>query len=224
MPERMSTEMALRVIIADDDAFARRVIKGALQAAGVTVVAEATHGHEAVELSLYYRPDVVVMDVVMPGLDGILATRRILKTNPDQLVVALTGGDEDELGLLALQAGAVGFLSKDADVDALPRALEGVRAGEAGVSREMTGRLIEQFRGTADRSAGLRPIKSPLTAREWQIIDLLKPGQSPDDVAQTLDLSPETVRSHIKNVMRRLDVHTRAEALAAAERLRTANP
>ena len=128
----MSTEMALRVIIADDDAFARRVIKGALQAAGVTVVAEATHGHEAVELSLCYRPDVVVMDVVMPGLDGILATRRILKTNPDQLVVALTGGHEDELGLLALRAGAVGFLSKDADIDALPRALEGVRAGEAG--------------------------------------------------------------------------------------------
>ena len=118
--------LPLRVIIADDDAFARRVIKGALQAAGMTVVAEAKNGHEAVELGLHYRPDIVVMDVVMPGLDGILATRRILKANPDQLVVALTGGDEDELGLLALRAGAVGFLSKDADIDALPRALEGV--------------------------------------------------------------------------------------------------
>ena len=151
---RMSTEVMLRVIIADDDAFARRVIKGALQAAGMTVVAEAKDGHEAVELSLHYRPDIVVMDVVMPGLDGILATRRILKANPDQLVVALTGGDEDELGLLALRAGAVGFLAKDADIGALARALEGVRRGEAAVSREMTRRLIERFRGAAERLVG----------------------------------------------------------------------
>ena len=125
----MSAERPLRVIIADDDAFARRVIKGALQDAGMTVVAEATDGDEAVELGLHYRPDVMVMDVVMPGLDGILATRRILRANPDQLVVVLTGGGDDEFGLLALRAGAVGFLSKDMDVNALPRALEGVLRG-----------------------------------------------------------------------------------------------
>jgi DNA-binding NarL/FixJ family response regulator len=136
----MSAETSLRVIIADDDAFARRVIKGALQAVDVTVVAEATNGDEAVELSLHYEPDVVVMDAVMPGLDGILAIRRILRAHPDQLVVVLTGGGDDELGLLALRAGAVGFLSKDADVDTLPRALRGVRRGEAAVSREMTQR------------------------------------------------------------------------------------
>ena len=219
----MSTEVLLGVIIADDDPFARRVIKGVLQAAGMTVVAEAKDGHEAVELSLHYRPDIVVMDVVMPGLDGILATRRILEANPDQLVVALTGGDEGELGLLALRAGAVGFLSKHADIDALSRALEGVRRGEAAVSREMTRRLIERFRGAAEGSSGLRPIKSPLTAREWQVIDLLKSDRSPDNVAETLVVSPETVRSHIKNIMRKLDVHTRADAVAAAERLRLAS-
>ena len=216
--------MSLRVIIADDDAFARRVIKGALQAVGVTVVAEATDGDEAVQLSLHYRPDVVVMDAVMPGLDGILATRRILRANPDQLVVVLTGGGDDELGLLALRAGAVGFLSKDADVDALPRALEGVRRGEAAVSREMTRRLVERFRAAPHGSSGLRPIKSPLTAREWEVIDLLKPGHSPDEVAEALVLSPETVRSHVKNIMRKLEVHSRADAVAAAERLRIARP
>jgi DNA-binding NarL/FixJ family response regulator len=220
----MSAETALRVVIADDDAFARRVIRGALQAVGVTVVAEAGNGDEAVELSLRYQPDVVVMDAVMPGLDGILATRRILRANPDQLVVVLTGGGDDDLGLLALQAGAVGFLSKDADVDALPRALEGVRRGEAAVSREMTRRLIQRFRAAPDGSSGLRPIKSPLTAREWEVIDLLKPGHSPDEVAQALVLSPETVRSHVKNIMRKLDVHSRADAVAAAERLRIASP
>jgi NarL family two-component system response regulator LiaR len=143
---------------------------------------------------------------------------------PDQLVVVLTGSGDDELGLLALRAGAVGFLSKDADVDTLPRALEAVRRGEAAVSREMTRRLIELFRGAPDGSSGLRPIKSPLTAREWEVIDLLKPGQSPDEVAQTLVLSPETVRSHVKNIMRKLDVHSRADAVTAAERLRIAGP
>jgi len=219
----MSTEERLRVIIADDDPFARRVIKGALQAAGLIVVAEAKDGNEAVELAVYYRPDVVIMDVVMPGVDGILATRRILKQVPDQLVVVLTGSAEEELGLLALEAGAVGFLSKDADIDALPRALDGVRRGEGAISREMTRRLMDRFRGPGG-SSGLRPIKSPLTAREWEVIDLLKPGQSTDQVADTLVLSPETVRSHIKNIMRKLGVHSRADAVAAAERLRLATP
>lgn len=216
----MSTDGPLRVIIADDDPLARRMIKGALQAAGVTVVAEAKDGHEAVELGLHYEPDIVLMDVVMPGLDGLLATRQLLKANPDQRVVVLTGGDEGELGLLALRAGAVGFLSKHIDIEALPRALQGVRGGEAAVSRDMTRRLIERFRETSNGSSGLRPIKSPLTAREWEVIELLKSDRSPDDVARTLVLSTETVRSHIKNVMRKLDVHSRADAVAATERLR----
>jgi two-component system, NarL family, response regulator LiaR len=220
----MSAEAPLRVIIADDDPLARRVIKGALQAAGVTVVAEAKDGHEAVELVVYYRPDVVVMDVVMPKLDGVLATRRILKQIPDQLVVVLTGAADDELGLLVLEAGAVGFLSKDVDIDALPRALEGVRRGEAAVSRTLTRRLIERVRGAAGGSSGLRPINSPLTSREWEVIDLLKPGQSTDHVADTLVVSTETVRSHIKNIMRKLQVHSRADAVAAAEQLRIATP
>jgi NarL family two-component system response regulator LiaR len=186
VPARMSTDGPLRVIIADDDPLARRMIKGALQAAG----------------------------------DGLLATRQLLKANPDQRVVVLTGGDEGELGLLALRAGAVGFLSKHIDIEALPRALQGVRGGEAAVSRDMTRRLIERFRETSNGSSGLRPIKSPLTAREWEVIELLKPDRSPDDVARTLVLSTETVRSHIKNVMRKLDVHSRADAVAATERLR----
>ena len=94
-----------------------------LQAAGLTVIAEAKNGREPVQLALHYRPDVVVMDVVMPELDGILATRQILRARPSQLIVVLTGEDENEFGLQALQAGAVGFLSKEADIEALPRTL-----------------------------------------------------------------------------------------------------
>src|SRR4051794_41933399 len=98
------------------------------------------------------------MDVVMPRVDGILATRRILKQVPDQLVVVLTGSAEEELGLLALEAGAVGVLSKDADIDALPRALDGVRRGEGAISRPKTRRPLDPVRGAGGPS-GLRPVK-----------------------------------------------------------------
>jgi DNA-binding NarL/FixJ family response regulator len=216
----------LRAVIADDDPFARRVIKDALTESGVLVIAEARSGREAVEFALYYRPDVVIMDVVMPGLDGILATRQILKIVPDQLVIVLTGvGDvEDELGLLAVRAGAAGFLSKDVDIDALPRTLKGVRAGEAAISRRLTKRLIEQLRSAPGGSSGMRPVKSPLTAREWEVIDLLKATRSTDEIAAELVLSTETVRTHVKNILRKLKVRSRQEAVAAADRMRNTMP
>ena len=188
------------------------------------VVAEARDGREAVELGLYYRPDVIVMDVVMPRLDGLLATRRILKEVPDQIIVVLSGVGEDEVGLAALRAGAAGFISKDVDIDALPRTLGAVHAGEAAISRAMTRRVIETFRSAARDGSGLRPIHGPLTARVWQIVELLAPGHSTDHIADVLVVSTETVRSHVKNIMRKLGVHSRADAVAAAERLRNAPP
>jgi two-component system nitrate/nitrite response regulator NarL len=216
----VSAKRPLRVIIADDDSFARHLIKGALRKAGMTVVAEAGDGREAVELGLHYRPDIILMDVVMPGLDGILATRKILKQNPDQLVVVLTGAGEEEFGLLALRAGAVGFLSKQIEIDALPQALVAVRNGEGAISRAMTRHLIEQFREGPGESSGLRPVRGPLTTREWEVIELLTPGNSTGQIADALVLSPETVRSHLKNIMRKLGVHSRADAVAAVARLR----
>jgi DNA-binding NarL/FixJ family response regulator len=131
----MSADTPLRVVIADDDACARRLIKRALQARGMTVVAEAEDGRQAVALGLLHRPDVVVLDVVMPGLDGILATHRILNADPDLLVVVLTGTGEDELGLQALRAGAVGLIPKDEDLDALARAVERAGRGEWAIAR-----------------------------------------------------------------------------------------
>jgi NarL family two-component system response regulator LiaR len=219
-----STGEPLRAVIADDDPFARMVIKDVLQGAGVRVIAEASNGRQAVEYVLYYRPDVVVMDVVMPELDGIMATRQILKEIPEQLIIMLTGaGDEDdELGLQALRAGASGFLSKEVDIEALPRALDGVRRGEAAVSRRMTKRLIERLRHTPGGAAGMRPVKSPLTPREWEVIDLLRAAKSTEEIAQTLVLSTETVRSHVKNILRKLGVRSREDAVAAAEKMRNA--
>jgi two-component system, NarL family, response regulator LiaR len=212
----------LRAVIADDDPFARKVVKDVLEHAGVIVVAEARDGHQAVELTLRHRPDVVVMDVVMPGFDGVMATRRIRRELPEQLVIVLTGaGSEgDELALLALRAGAAGFLSKDLEIEALPRAIEGLRRGQAAISRKLTLSLIERLRETPSGSSGLRPIKSPLTAREWEVIDLLKESKTTDQIADELVLSPETIRSHVKNILRKLKVRSRQEAILVADEMR----
>jgi len=214
----------MRVIVADDDPFARRMIKDALQRADVIVIAEAHNGYEAVELCLHYRPDVVVMDVVMPEIDGIAATRRILKEIPEQRVVMLTSTDEEEMGMLGLRAGAVGFLSKDLDIDVLPRVLRGALDGEAVISRRMGMRLVEHLRRTPEGATGMRPVKSPLTAREWEVIDLLYEGMTTERIAESLVLSSETVRSHVKNILRKLNARSRAEAVEAAQRMRGAPP
>ena len=131
----MSADAPLRVVIADSDAFARRLTKHALQARGMTVVAEARDGREAVRFGLIHRPDLMVVDVVMPVLDGIRATREILNADPELLVVVLTGAGEDELGLQALRAGAAAVVPEDADLDALARAVEAAGRGEWAIAR-----------------------------------------------------------------------------------------
>lgn len=212
--------MSLRVIITDDDPMARRVVRDALQNAGITVIAEATNGREAIELASHYKPDVLLMDVVMPGMDGVDATREAVVAVPDTKVVVLTAYDDDDLGLLALRAGAAGFLSKAIDIEDLPQALTGAIADEAVVSPRLTMRLVEHLRRVREDTTGMRPVVSPLTDREWEVLDLLCRGRSTEAVADTLVLSPETVRSHIKNLLRKLGVNTRAEAIEMARHIR----
>jgi len=218
--DREDEPKPVRVIVADDDAFARRVVRTALQDAGIIVAAEAGTGTQAVELTLFYEPDLVLMDVVMPGLDGISAMRNILRSRPDQLIILLTSAD-DEVGLVGLQAGAFGFLNKDLNIDALPRAVFGAMAGEAAISRSMGTRLLTQFRRNAPSvSAGMRPVRSELSSREWEVLDLLCERKTTDAMATELFLSPETVRSHIKAIYRKLEVNSRDGAIARAEELR----
>jgi NarL family two-component system response regulator LiaR len=210
----------VRVVIADDDPLARRVIRGVLEKAGMVVLAEASNGREAVELSLYHRPDAVLMDTVMPGIDGIAATRRIVNSDPDQRVVMLTGADDDAMALLALRVGASGYLSKHLELDALPRALQGTLDGEAAISRQLGMRLVEQLRRTPEGMVGMRPVRSRLTSREWEVLDLLSAGKPTDEIADALVLASATVRSHLKAIYRKLEVSSRDEAVAKADRLR----
>jgi two-component system, NarL family, response regulator LiaR len=210
----------LRVIVADDDALVRRVLRDVLQRAGIVVIAEAAGGREAVELTLYYKPDIVLMDLLMPGTDGIAATREILAGLPGAKVVMISSSEDEELGLLTLRMGACGYLSKSVNIESIPRALRAAHDGEAVVPRRLTARLIDAMRRTREDGAGIRPVRSPLTAREWEVLDLLCQGLSTEEMADTLVLSSETVRSHIKSILRKLRVSSRGEAVAMAQELR----
>jgi two-component system, NarL family, response regulator LiaR len=211
----------LRVVVAEDDPFARRLVKDALRRAGIEVVGEAENGREAVELVLRHRPDALLMDVVMPELDGVAATRFIVDKVPGQVVILVTHGRDDEaLAIASLRAGAAGFLTKDLDVDALPRAVEGAVRGEAAISRRLGMRLVERLRGANGSANSMRPVWSPLTTREWEVLDLLAQGRTTEQIADELVLTTETIRTHVKHILRKLNARSRQEAVNAAERLR----
>lgn len=213
-----------RVLVVDDDPLARRSMKDILREAGFTVIGEAASGREAIELTTHYLPDIVLMDVVMPGMDGIEATQRIIAGVPDQRVVLLTAGNDDDVAIAGLRCGAIGFLRKDTDLEALPRTLNGAIDGEAAISRRLALRLVERLRSTREGTLGLRPVRSTLSSREWEVLDLLCGGAGTEDIADTLVLSTETVRSHVKSVLRKLGVSSRADAITMAERLREDTP
>ena len=208
------------MVVADDDPVVRRALRDAIQRAGIVVIAEAPGGREAVELSAHYRPDVILMDLLMPGTDGIDATREILATQPDAKILMVSSSEDEALELLALRVGACGFLSKSVDIEAIPRAIRAAHAGEAVIRRALTSRLVDALRRTREDGAGIRPVRSPLTEREWEVLDLLCQGMSTDEIADALVLSSETVRSHVKSVLRKLRVSSRRDAVAAAHQLR----
>jgi DNA-binding NarL/FixJ family response regulator len=211
---------SLRAVIADDDPITRRAVRDALEDGGVVTIAEAENGRDAVDLCLHYSADVVLMDVVMPVMDGITATRALAERGAGIAVVMLSANEDEEVALVCLRAGAIGFLSKTIDLRGLPRALRAAVDGEAVISRRLATRLVRGMRGTRPDGVGVRPVRSPLTPREWEVLDLLCLELTTAEIAERLVLSNETVRSHIKSTLRKLGVHGRPEAVEAARRLR----
>jgi DNA-binding NarL/FixJ family response regulator len=208
-------------VVADVDAFARRALVELLQGAGISVVAQGAGADEVLALVRRHRPDVVVLDIdLRKGEDGVAITRRIVQERDDQVVIVLSCTDDDELAVQALRAGAMGFLCKSDDADALPRAVQGALRGEAAISRRLAGRVVRQLRLAPGPGAGLRPVHSPLTAREWEVLDLMIEGGTTDELAAAFVVSSDTIRTHVKHIFHKLGVNSRAQAVAEARRMR----
>jgi len=204
----------LRVVLADHDPLVRRLLARTLrEPGGAEILGEAADGREAVELAVAHLPDVLLMDIAMPDVDGITATREVRVRAPAVRIVLLMLNDDEDAAIEALRAGAVGIIAKRVNLGSLARALEAARAGEAVFPRSLGMRILEEVRAVAGRP-GMRPVYSPLTDREWQVLDLMCQGAGTDAIAEALVLSVATVRSHIKSVLRKLGVRSRQEAIA----------
>jgi DNA-binding NarL/FixJ family response regulator len=198
------------VLIADDHAPTRAGVRGALGDGGFAVVAEANRADAAVEGALRERPDVCVLDINMPG-SGIAATARITEQLPDTAVVMLTVSREDEDLFASLRAGAQGYLLKDMDPGRLAAALRGVLSGEAALPRTLVARVIGEFRA-AERRPSLPLVRrrgAKLTAREWEVLELLREQLTTAQIAHRLGLSDVTVRRHVSSILAKLRVPDR---------------
>jgi DNA-binding NarL/FixJ family response regulator len=209
-----------RVIVADDDPMVRRALRDGLAESGLTVIAAVEDGMEAVRLCVHYRPEVAIIDMMMPGLDGVAITSRLAHEAPEIGVLLITRSEDAELAMLGLRTGARGFMRKDTELDVLADAVRRTAAGQFVVDHEVVAALVRGLRQTPVAGIGMRPVSSPLTDREWEILDALCVGLKPEQIADRFVLSLETVRSHVKSIFRKIGVHSQAEAVAAAGRLR----
>lgn len=207
------TEEPLQVLLADDHPMFREGLAAVLSTdPRIEIVAEASTGEAAVALASSHQPDVVVMDVNMPGLDGIEATRRIVTESPHIGVLVLTMFDEDENVFQAMRAGARGYLLKGADRDDILRAVLAVATGNAIFGPSLARRLIGYF-GTG--RAGATPF-GDLTDREREVLEQLARGRTNAEIARLLNISAKTVRNHVSNVFAKLQVSDRAQAIIRA--------
>jgi DNA-binding NarL/FixJ family response regulator len=200
----------LTVLIADDHAPTRAGVRGALEEGGFEVVGEAASADAAVACALSRRPDVCVLDVSMPG-GGIAAAARIAEQAPASAVVMLTVSRDDEDLFASLRAGAVGYLLKDMDPGRLAAALRGVLSGEAALPRTLMARVVDEFR-SADRRPSLPFVRrrgATLTAREWEVLELLREQRSTGEIGHTLGVSAVTVRRHVSAILTKLRVPDR---------------
>ncbi|MBI2709184.1 MAG: response regulator transcription factor [Actinobacteria bacterium] len=226
----MSTVSALdtvRVLICDDHAVFRRGLAMVLaDGDGVEVVGEACDGTEAVERARELQPDVVLMDVRMPGLTGIDATRRIATAVPGCRIVMLTVSDEEDDLYEAVKAGAVGYLLKDVSIEEVGDAVRSVVAGHSLITPSMAAKLVTEFSALARRAEG-RPAAGAmhsLTDREIEVLRLVSTGRTNRDIAEKLFISENTVKNHVRNILDKLHLHSRTEAAMYAVREHLIDP
>ena len=209
----------VRVIVAHAGERERRALRRALGGSThVAVVASAREAVEAVELTRFYAPDLVIVDAALPRRGGIATVRQLAATTRAATIVVCETGDDPVTGLAALRAGASGFV---ADLATLAGAVGVVVEGGAALSPRLAAYLVDALR-EATAGGGMRPVRSALTGREWEVLDLLCAGRSTREIAEALYLTDDTVYGHVKRILRKLGVKSRAEAVMAADALRTA--
>jgi DNA-binding NarL/FixJ family response regulator len=211
--------MTIRVLLADDQTLVRSGFRALLERADdIEVIGEAADGAEAVERARADRPDVVLMDIRMPGLDGLEATRRITadRSLESVRVVMLTTFELDEYVFEALHAGASGFLLKEVEPDELREAVRIVAGGDALLSPSVTRRLIQQFVAQPGRHRPLPERLEQLTEREREVLGLVALGLSNQEIAERLVISPATAKTHVSRTMLKLHAHDRAQLVVIA--------
>ncbi|MEU8526934.1 MULTISPECIES: response regulator transcription factor [Streptomyces] len=214
----MTEQAPPRVLLADDQTLVRTGFRMILTADGIDVVAEATNGAEAVETARRTRPDVILMDIRMPVMDGLEATRRILTGAPGEpRVIILTTFDLDRYVYAALTAGASGFLLKDVTPEHLATAVRTVRTGDALLAPAITRRLVQRFaRHGGSETGALHRDLTPLTPRELEVLGLLARGLSNAELATRLHLAEATVKTHIARILAKLGLRDRVQAVITA--------
>lgn len=208
----VSDQLPVRIVVADGDPSVRIDVATALEASGCVVCGEAGTAAEAVTVAVQHRPDVVLIDIDLPG-HGISAARELARRLPSTALVMFAATADDDDLFDSLRAGAAGYLLKDTDPDRLGHALRGVLDGEAAIPRHLVRRLTEEFRSPAlPRFVQSSPAAAKLTAREWQVMELLGSGLTTDQVARRLFLSRSTVRVHVSSALKKLRVTDRESA------------
>ncbi len=212
----------IRVLLADDHVVVRAGTRQLLERhLDIQVVGEASNGQEAVMLAAELEPDVVVMDVRMPGMSGVEATKKIKENSPDMSILVLTAHDDDEYVFALLQAGANGYLLKTAEADELLKAIRTVISGQLALAPTVAGKVVTQFTQGNALPDVLTTIKNDyggLTDREMDILRLVSKGLTNKEIGRTLYISDRTVQAHLSNIFAKLDVSSRTEAVMHAVR------
>lgn len=208
----------IRVLLVDDHDLFRTGLRNLLEEQGVVIVGEAGTGSDALRLARDTAPDVIVMDLNMPGMSGVEATRHISRSAPLTRVVVLTISDQDQDVMDAILAGACGYLLKDSSIDELMRGIRSAAVGESLISPHIAGRVLQHLRATTVAPEAAALIRSELSDREIQVLKLIASGKDNAEIAGDLHISPKTVKNHVSNILMKLQIDNRIQAAVVAVR------
>ncbi len=208
--------MALRVLLADDHPLFRDGLATLLRARGMEVIGEASSGLDALEKSRALKPDLILMDIHMPEMSGLEATRLIKTETPKTKIIILTVSDDDADLFEAIKSGAQGYLLKSLASQTFFELLDGVARGEAPITRDLATRILDEFSRQSRRQDNREGIKENLSDREKQVLRLVAEGSTNRTIASKLNITENTVKYHLKNILEKLHLHNRAQAVAYA--------